>query len=94
MSPALSIIRDNDPKAPKVETVAERIRRLQAEAKALAQDHVLALLASIEQTTAIAREIADGGAAYHDGAQERARQIAMELESQRTTLQQIVERAS
>src|SRR5882724_11363308 len=37
MSPSLSVVADNDLKAPRAETVAERVRRLQAEAKQLAK---------------------------------------------------------
>lgn len=74
------------------ESVGQRIRTLQAEAQRLAREHVSALLASMAQTALIAREIAEGGPVYHDGAQERARQIANELESQRQTLEQIAGR--
>ena len=52
MSPSLSVVADNDLKAPRaetgrVETVAERVRRLQAEARQLAKDHVGALIAPV-----------------------------------------------
>jgi hypothetical protein len=42
MSPSLSVVADNDlkPVLPKSETVAQRVQRLQAEAKQLAKDHV------------------------------------------------------
>jgi hypothetical protein len=93
MKPPLHIVTEADA-PPKTETVAERVRRLQSEAKSLASDHVWALLAHLVQAEVVAREIADGGPAYHDGAQERARQIAMELRSQRETLEQIVGRTS
>ena len=76
----------------KPETVAQRVRRLQAEAKALAKDHVSSLLASMTETEGLAREIASGGEIYHPGAQERARRIADELASQRATLEAIARR--
>ncbi len=61
MSPSLSVVADNDLKTQKAETVAERVRRLQAEAKQLAKDHVHALTAAIMDAEQIAAEIAEGG---------------------------------
>src|SRR5437868_1086062 len=50
MSPSLSVVADNDLKtitAPKNESVSERVRRLQAEAKQLAKDHIKAMVRQI-----------------------------------------------
>lgn len=90
MKPPLHVVAADEP--PRPETVAQRVRHLQAEAQRLAADHVQGLLESMAWTTALAREIAEGGPCYHHGTQERARRIADELESQRQTLEQIVAR--
>lgn len=94
MSPSLAVVADADVRTtPKTETVAQRVRRLQAEAQQLARDHVRALEASMAQTEAIAREIATGGGVYHYGSQEMAGRIAESLESQLLTLRQIMGQA-
>lgn len=91
--PPLHIVTEADTQPAPTEGVAARVRRLQAAAQQLARDHVKTLLAKLSEAEAIAAEIASGGPVYHDGAQERARQIAKEIESQRITLGQIVGRS-
>ena len=62
MSPSLSVVADNDLKlvpTPKAETVSERVRRLQAEAKQLAKDHVRSLSAAMVELEQLAAEIAE-----------------------------------
>ncbi|HBV12106.1 MAG TPA: hypothetical protein DEB60_03140 [Brevundimonas sp.] len=54
------------------ETTAERVKRLQAEARALAIEQVEALEAALCKAADMAREIADGGDAYPVGARELA----------------------
>ena len=54
MSPSLSVVADNDLKTQKPETVAQRVRRLQTEAKQLARDHVHSLTSAIMQAEVIA----------------------------------------
>ena len=66
MSPSLSVVADNDVKtaaASKSETVAQRVRRLQAEARQLAKDHIRALSTAMVEVEQLAAEIADPGAA-------------------------------
>jgi hypothetical protein len=77
---------------PKPETVAQKVRRLQGDAQKLAQGHVRDLLAGMASLEALAREIAEGGSAYHHGSQELASRVAQSLASQRLSLAQIVER--
>ena len=66
MSPSLSVVADNDVKAaaaaasPKGETVAQRVRRLQLEARQLAKDHIKALSAAMVEVETLAAEIAEG----------------------------------
>ncbi|ODT88744.1 hypothetical protein [Phenylobacterium sp. SCN 70-31] len=94
MSPSLSVVADNDLKVvpSKNETVAERVRRLQSEAKQLAKDHVKSLSAAMVELEQLAAEIAEGGDAYSPGVREVARQLAEELDSRAHTLDAIAAR--
>ena len=92
MSPSLSVVADNDLKAPKTETVAERVRRLQAEARQLAKDHIRALSTSMVAVEQMAAEIADGGEAYPPGVRELASRLVEDIESRVQTLEAIVSR--
>lgn len=94
MSPSLAVVADNDLKAAsvKAETVAERVRRLQAEARQLAKDHVKSLSAAMVDLEQLAAEIADGGDAYAPGIREVARQLAEDLDSRVQTLEAIASR--
>jgi hypothetical protein len=96
MSPSLSVVADNDlhTTAPaqmgaKPETVAERVRRLQAEARQLAKDHVRALSDAIVGVEQIAAEIAEGGDAYPPGIRDLARRFVDDCEARVQTLEAI-----
>jgi hypothetical protein len=90
VSPSLSVVTKGDP--PKAETVAERIRRLQAEARTLARNHVKALSAAMGDVALLATEIADGGDAYPPGIRDLARRLCEELETRGQTLDAISNR--
>ncbi len=96
MSPSLSVVADNDLKAvvqtPKAETVAERVRRLQSEAKQLAKDHIKALTSAIADLEVMAAEIAEGGDAYPPGVRDVARRLVEDCEARVQTLEAIVAR--
>ena len=77
-------------KAP--ETTADRVKRLQMEARALAAEQVEALEAVLKQAAAMATEIAEGGDAYPVGARELAGRIAADLPLKAETLKAIVGR--
>ena len=77
-------------KAP--ETTAERVKRLQLEARALAAEQVEALEVVLKQAASMAQEIADGGDAYPVGARELAGRIAADLPLKAETLKAIVGR--
>ena len=91
MSPSLSVVADNDLKTlvPMAETVAQRVRRLQAEARQLAKDHVRSFSAAMSELEHLAAEIADGGEAYAPGIREMARRLAEDLDSRVQTLDAI-----
>ncbi|WP_339933326.1 hypothetical protein [uncultured Brevundimonas sp.] len=67
-------------------TPSERVRRLQAEARALALEQVEALDA------ALARDIADGGDAYPVGARDMAARLADDLPKRADSLRAVVNR--
>jgi len=91
MSPSLSVVATNDLKTvtPKTESVAERVRRLQTEAKQLAKDHVKALTSAMIDLEQLAAEIADGGDAYAPGVRDVARRLVEDLDSRVQTLEAI-----
>lgn len=76
------------------ETVAEKVRRLQSEAKAAASDHVAAMLDMLAAPYAIASEVHGGGDAYAAGARAIARDICLSSESQALILRAITGRKS
>ncbi|HEV2365368.1 MAG TPA: hypothetical protein VGS12_14355 [Caulobacteraceae bacterium] len=77
---------------PQSESLSGKIRRLQAEARDLAQGHVGLLCASLAESVRIAAEIAEGGEAYPVGARELCRRMAEDLAFQIRTLSAISER--
>lgn len=73
-------------------TTAERVKRLQAEARMLAVEQVEALERALQTAAAMAREIAEGGDAYPVGARELAGRLAADLPAKGETLRAIVGR--
>jgi len=99
MSPSLSVVADNDVKAAatassKSETVAQRVRRLQLEARQLAKDHIKALSAAMVEVETLAAEIAEGGDAYPPGVRDLARRLVEDVEARVQTLEAIVARTA
>jgi imidazolonepropionase-like amidohydrolase len=75
------------------QTIGQRVRALQAEAKALAREHVMALSASLGEVQATAAEIAGGGDAYPAGVRDLARRFADECEARAQTLEAILSKS-
>lgn len=73
-------------------TIAERVKRLQAEARALALEEVEALERLLVEAAAKASEIASGGEAYPVGARELASRLAEDLPMKAETIKAIVSR--
>jgi hypothetical protein len=92
MTPPLSVVASN---ATPLSTsdLSERIRRLQAEAKSLAREHIYALEQALLQVERLSAEIADGGDAYPAGIRELARRMAEDCEMKVQTLEAISARA-
>lgn len=78
------------PPAPGGEPIADRIRRLQAEAQALARDHVLDLERALEQVARLADEIQNGGDAYPPGARDLCRRLSEDSLWRAATLEAII----
>ncbi|NEX93824.1 hypothetical protein [Caulobacter sp. 17J65-9] len=78
---------------PTGETLTARVKRLQAEAKALACEQIGALEQKLIEVAQLAEEIADGGDAYPVGAREIARRLAEEAPQKAQTLHAIAHRA-
>jgi len=94
MNTALSVVADNGPQTVKAApTVAERVRRLQTEARQLAQGHVLALTAAMTEANRLALEIAEGGDAYPAGVRDLARRFAEDCDSRVQSIEAINARA-
>ena len=97
MSASLAVVANNaapEAEAPANEPLTARIRRLQAEARAMAVEHVKLLEASIIDSAKLAEEIAEGGDAYPVGVREMARQMVAECESRLLGLQAIMHRTA
>ena len=95
MSPPLSVVADNSTaknKSVATGDLSERIRRLQAEAKNLAREHIRALEAAIIEVERLSSEISDGGEAYPVGVRELARRMAEDCEMKVQTLEAIASR--
>ena len=74
------------------ETNAERVKRLQLEAHALALEEIEALEKLLLEAAAKAKDIANGGDAYPVGAREMASRLAADLPTKAETIKTIVHR--
>ena len=90
----LSVVADNGSQALKAApSVADRVRRLQTEARQLAQGHVLALTAAMAEANRLAQEIAEGGDAYPPGVRDLARRFAEDCDIRVQSIEAINARA-
>lgn len=76
----------------KPESTAERVRRLQQEARMLAREQIEALEAQLLVVARQAEEIAMGGDAYPVGARELCRSLIEEIQAKAHTLAAILHR--
>lgn len=76
------------------ESTAERVKRLQAEARALALEEVQMLEDALLAAAQIARDISEGGDAYPVGAREIASRLVEELPAKAETIKHIVSRVT
>ncbi len=83
---------DLKPRPAGSETVAQCIRRLQAEARQMAKDHVKALTHAMVDLEQLAAEIADGGEAYPAGIRDVCRRLVEDLEARVNTIDALAAR--
>jgi len=78
MSPSLAIVANNAAKTleARSESISERVRRLQNEARGLAREHIMALQAALISVETLAAEISEGGEAYPPGVRDIARRLS------------------
>jgi hypothetical protein len=74
------------------ETTAQRVKRLQAEARMLAREEIERLDRGMMEMAVLAAEIAAGGEAYPAGVREMASRIAADLPQKAQGLRSIVSR--
>ncbi len=74
------------------ESTADRVKRLQREARMLAREQAEALERKLTETAALAREVAEGGEAFPAGVREIAGRIHADLDGKEMTLRALVER--
>ncbi|MDP2215157.1 hypothetical protein [Phenylobacterium sp.] len=97
MSPSLSVAGADgkvvalDPTKPET-AVAERVRRLQSEARSLVGEHVRALEAALQDVERLSAEIAGGGELYPPGIREIARRLTEDAEVKAQALEAIMAR--
>jgi len=93
-TPKLSLVSDEVYQlGRKPETVSERVRRLQAEAKILAREQIESLEREMLRLATLATEIAQGGEAYPVGIREQSSRLAEELQQKVLTMQALLERS-
>jgi len=94
MSPSLAIVANNATAKtePRSETLSERVRRLQTEARSLAREHIMALQSALIAVEGMASEIAEGGDAYPPGVRDIARRLVEDCEARVQTLEAITKR--
>ena len=88
-SPQLNVVTPNFQESP-----SNRAKRLLAEAKAAALEHVAALENAMEAVSSLAADVAEGGDAYPVGVRELSRQLADDTISRLQTLHAILNRSA
>lgn len=76
----------------KPETPAERIKRLQVEAKVLAREQIQAFETSMRDLASQAREVSAGGDAYPVGVREMAARLAEDLDAKAQSMEALMDR--
>jgi len=81
------------PSSGEPESPADRIRRLQYEAKTLAREHIEMLAAALAEVSRLSSEVAEGGEIYPVGARELSRRLTEEANHNALTLTAIIDRS-
>jgi len=80
------------PSAAEPDSPADRIRRLQSEARVLAREHIEMLAAALVEVSRLSGEIAEGGDFYPVGVRELSRRLTEDAGKQALTLTAITDR--
>jgi hypothetical protein len=80
------------PREPALESVADKIRRLQEEAQTFARDHAQTVVDKLVELEALAEEVVAGGDAYPVGIREAMRKLGPELMQARLNVGSILAR--
>ena len=75
------------------ETIAQRVQRLNCEARQLANEHVDILIDQILKAAQTATEVAEGGEAYPPGVRDLARRTAEDCRARALTLESLMKRS-
>jgi hypothetical protein len=75
------------------EPISARVRRLQAEARAMAFEHIDELARALDNVNRLAAEISAGGDAYPVGIREMARRMAEDTEGRSQAIEAILARS-
>ena len=75
------------------ETRAERIRRMQSNAKALAREQIEAMAEAMLEVAHMAEEVSTGGEAYPVGVRELASRLKADLENQAKSIEALLLRS-
>lgn len=78
---------------PKPESISDHVKRLQAEARGLAREHILALKAALEEVERLATEVAAGGESYPAGVRDIARRLSEECGTKGQTITMLTQRS-
>lgn len=76
------------------ETPAQRIRRLQVEAKILAREQIEGIKTAMRALALQAREVSAGGDAYPPGIRDMALRLAEDLETKASRMDAVMERVA
>ncbi len=74
------------------ESISDRVKRLQAEARGLAREHIAALKTALGEVERLAAEVAQGGELYPAGVRELARRLTEECEAKARTIEMLSQR--
>lgn len=75
------------------ETRAERVRRMQANARALAREQIEEMRAAMLEVAKMADEIATGGDAYPVGVREMSGRLHADMENQAKAIEALLQRS-
>lgn len=80
------------PSEPQIESISARVRRLQAEARTMAYEHIDELAKALEHVHRLAAEISEGGDAYPVGVREMSRRLVEDSEARSQAIYAMIAR--